>query len=253
MRYFVIIAAVLLAGLLYLKPDASGIRLITLSKTGLGWTVTYTLNEPAERLMFVRSPNQSRAERWRPLDDDLMIVWRDDNEVVVSKSGDKFTEASFVLDATYTPLPKDYAPFSPFSDGGMLVHTGRFYACVESCTNHHHEWPMAVNITTSDYLLIDGMRFLDFHEWLDRDSGRAIYIGQQPPEHFAALVAVIDPALPQSLQYELVTELPMIMSYFTQHLGVLKQTPTLFASYSEFDGAYYGQQGGVLPNQVFMH
>lgn len=253
MRYFVIIAAVVLAVLLYLKPDAAGIRLITLSKTELGWTVTYTLNEPTARLMFVRSPNRSRAERWQSLDDDLMIVWQDDNEVIVSKSGAKFTEASFILDATYTPLPKDYAPFSPFSDGGMLVHTGRFFACAESCTNHHHEWPMAVNITTSDYLLIDGMRHLDFYEWLDRDSGRAIYIGQQPPEHFAALVAVIDPALPQSLQYELVTELPMIMGYFTKQLGSLKQTPTLFASYSEFDGNYYGQQGGVLPNQVFMH
>ena len=253
MRYFVAIAAVILAVLLMAKPDASGIQLITLTKSQLGWTVTYSLSEPTERLMFVRSPDRSRAERWQPLDNNIAIQWHDDNEVVTSLNGEPFNEVSFALDATYVPLPKDYAPFSPFSNGGMLVHTGRFFACADTCTAHHHEWPMAIQVSTDDYLLINGTRQMGFFEWLDGDSGRAIYVGQQPPEHFAALVALIDPALPQSLQYGLVSELPMIMSYFTKQLGSLNSTPTLFASYSDYEGGYYGQQGGVLPNQVFMH
>lgn len=253
MRYFIAIAVIVLAVLLLAKPDASGIRLITLAKSELGWTVTYTLSEPTERLMFVRSPDRSRSERWQPLDSNITISWQDGNEVVTHRSGEPFDEVSFKLDPTYVTLPKDYAPFSPFSNGGMLVHTGRFFACANSCTEHHHEWPMAMQLTTDDYLLINGTRQLGFFEWLDRDSGRAIYVGQQAPEHFAALVTLIDPALPQSLQYGLVSELPMIMSYFTKQLGSLSETPTLFASYSDFQGNYYGQQGGVLPNQIFMH
>src|SRR5690554_5473593 len=134
MRYFVAIAAVILAVLLMAKPDASGIQLITLTKSQLGWTVTYSLSEPTERLMFVRSPDRSRAERWQPLDNNIAIQWHDDNEVVTSLNGEPFNEVSFALDATYVPLPKDYAPFSPFSNGGMLVHTGRFFACADTCT-----------------------------------------------------------------------------------------------------------------------
>ena len=34
------------------------------------------------------------------------------------------------MSPTYSRLPKDYAPFSPFGDGGMLFHTGRLFACV---------------------------------------------------------------------------------------------------------------------------
>jgi len=252
-RYFIAIAVIILALLLWFAPADSQIRLITLSKSDLGWTVTYQLDEPVTRLEFVRSPNQSRAERWQPLTDNIQIGWQNGAEVILSKNGQPFTEAAFVLDASYTPLPKDYAPFSPFSDGGMLIHTARFFACADQCGVAHHEWPMAVNLTTNDYLLVDGQLRLGFHEWLDRDSGRAIYIGSQPPETFAALVAIIDPVLPQSLQHDMVTELPMMMSYYTKQLGALNQTPTLFASYSDYEGSYFGHQGGVLPNQVFMH
>jgi hypothetical protein len=253
MRYFIAIAAIVLAVLLLAKPDASGIQLITLAKSEFGWTVTYSLSEPTDRLMFVRSPDRSRSERWQPLDSNVAISWQDGNEVVTTRNGEPFDEVSFALDATYVPLPKDYAPFSPFSNGGMLVHTGRFFACANTCTANHHEWPMAMQLPTDDYLLINGTRQQGFFEWLDRDSGRAIYVGKQPPEHFAALVTLIDPALPQSLQYGLVSELPMIMSYFTKQLGSLTQTPMLFASYGDYQGGYYGQQGGVLPNQIFMH
>ncbi|WP_404409877.1 hypothetical protein LG272_04950 [Pseudidiomarina marina] len=253
MRYFIVIAVAVLGLLLWFAPADSQIRLITLSKSEIGWTVTYQLNEPVSQLEFVRSPNNSRATRWQPLTDNIEIAWQNGSEVIRSQNGEPFTEAAFTLDASYTTLPKDYAPFSPFSDGGMLVHTARFFACAESCGAAHHEWPMAVNLTTNDYMLVDGQLRLGFHEWLDRDSGRAIYIGSQPPETFSALVAIIDPALPSSLRQNMITELPMIMSYYTKELGALSQTPTLFASYSDFDGGYYGHQGGVLPNQVFMH
>lgn len=253
MRYFIAIAIAVLGLLLWFAPADSQIRLITLSKSELGWTVTYQLNEPVNQLEFVRSPNESRAARWQPLTENIEIAWRNGSEVIRSKNGEAFSEAAFILDATYTTLPKDYAPFSPFSDGGMLIHTARFFACADQCGAAHHEWPMAVSLTTNDYMLVDGQLRLDFHEWLDRDSGRAIYIGSQPPETFSALVAIIDPALPSSLRQDMITELPMIMSYYTKQLGALSQTPTLFASYSDFQGDYYGHQGGVLPHQVFMH
>ena len=253
MRYFVVIAAIIFITLLLIAPRASGIDEINLNKSEMGWTVTYQLQEPTEQLMFMRSPNQSRAERWRPLNDDLEIVWRDDAEVVISKSGEPFDQASFLLDTSYTNLPKDYAPFSPYSNGGLLIHTGRFFACIDSCTEAHHQWPLSIRLSTDDSILINGERYAASHEWLDEDSGRVIYVGPQQPVSFANLLAVIDPILPATLQTALINQLPMMMRYFTQKLEPLKQSPMLFASYSGSHGEHYGHQGGVLPNQIFMH
>ncbi len=44
-----------------------------------------------------------------------------------------------------------------------------------------------------------------------------------------------------------------MMVYFSEKLGKLKSKPTLFASYSDDNNGSYGNQGGTLPNQVFMH
>ncbi len=254
MRYFVVISIILLVLMLTIAPADTGVRAITLNKSELGWSVTYQLNEPVHRLMLLRSPDHSRSERWRALDSQFEIAWQDNSEVIVRRDGEAFDEASFVLASSFITLPQDYAPFAPYSDGGMLVHTGRFFACADTCTDAHHEWPMAINLSTTDYLLLDGFQYTGYQEWLDADNGRVIYIGQTPLEYFTEVHAIIDPALPNSLYNRLRSEIPMMMNYFGTHLEPLLDTPMLFASYSgAHDSKYFGHQGGVLPNQIFMH
>ena len=45
----------------------------------------------------------------------------------------------FTLTPTYRHLSKDYAPFSPFSDGGLLFHSGRFFACADECADSDND------------------------------------------------------------------------------------------------------------------
>ena len=72
----------------------------------------------------MRNPDDSRTNRWTPVDDDFKVIVENDEEFIVRIDGDEFTEVTLMLTPTYRHLPKDYGPFSPFSDGGTLFHSG---------------------------------------------------------------------------------------------------------------------------------
>jgi hypothetical protein len=64
---------------------------------------------------------------------------------------------------------------------------------------------------------------------------------------------MIDTALPEEIKVKLNQSLPKIMAFFGSNLGEYNShvKPMLFASYSNTSGKDI--QGGVLPNQVFIH
>lgn len=69
----------------------------------------------------------------------------------------------------------------------------------------------------------------------------------------SGVLTLIDQGLPSEIHHSLDNDIPKLMEYFEKELGKLRneQTPTLFASYSNRPGT--SSQGGVLPNQIFMH
>ncbi|MBB5519935.1 hypothetical protein FHS62_002765 [Amphiplicatus metriothermophilus] len=109
--------------------DASAPRIRLAPGEGGFWRVEYELASPATRMGFVRIPNDWRARHWKPADEALEIAHVDGESFVRRKDGAAFRRAAFDVPARYRHLPKDYAPFSPFSDGGLLIHTGQFHAC----------------------------------------------------------------------------------------------------------------------------
>ena len=95
---------------------------------GMQWQVRYDFAQPVDKLEFRRSPDDSRGRTWLP-DQGFEIITTDRGEVARRKDGAQFRTVRFRMSPTYSVLPKEYAPFSPFGDGGMLFHTGRFFAC----------------------------------------------------------------------------------------------------------------------------
>ncbi len=217
------------------------------------WSVHYELSEPVLRLQFVRQPDTSRQTRWYSLTDQVVLESTDDEGFILHSSGKLFSTAVFRLTPTYTTLPKDYAPFSPYSDGGMLFHSGRFFVCAERCDGTQNEWRISVKVPDGDNIVIDGEVRHGVAVWVDSDSGRNVYVGPSRPVIDDNVISVIDPGLPQSLKSALSVFLPQLMHYFSEHYGDLDSRPMLFASRSETTNGRYGQQGGVLPQQVFMH
>ena len=218
------------------------------------WEVTYTLTTPAKTLAFVRNPDTSRTTRWLAQDSDIEIVFDDakHQEVVRSKSGKSFSAVSFALTPTYKHLGKDYAPFSPFSDGGNAFHSGRLFACANTCTEEDNKWQLTLNIPSDEHIVLNGKVTKNSVSWTDNNDGRVVYVGKQEPIITDDVVALIDPGLPESIKASLEEDIPNMMAFFSHSLNPLKgEKPMLLASYANIDD--HSTQGGTLPNQIFMH
>ena len=224
------------------------------------WTVEYRTADPVKRLGFRRNPDQSRMERWQPGSDDFEIVYVDNDdsddgaggEYIVRKNRKKFSQVTFTLTPTYRHLSKDYAPFSPFSNGGLLFHSGRFFACVDDCNDSENDWKMALTVPVDEHIVLNGEVLRGSVEWHDKDSGRSIYVGEQALIETEHVIAVIDEGLPEQIKSSLSSHLPEMMDYFESHFGELPSKPMLFASYAKNPDSH-STQGGTLSNQIFMH
>ncbi|RUO25511.1 hypothetical protein CWE09_01880 [Aliidiomarina minuta] len=225
----------------------------TLSKASDGnWSVRYDMTQPVSQIELHRSPDQSRAQRWE-LNDAFQILYENDREYLRREDGAYFTQVKAELTPTYIALDKEYAPFSPFSDGGMLVHSGRFFACTEHCTEDHTKWKIRIELAADEYVIVNGQRYQGSASWMDSDSGQKIYVGDAKPQDDGPFISMVDPELPQALRNLMAEHLPELMTFFAEHLPQPETTPQLYASFSPTTDGRYGHQGGVLPNQVFMH
>ena len=216
------------------------------------WTLTYQTHKPASRLSFVRNPDNSRIERWKPITSDFEIVSIENQEYLIKKDGSNFNKVSLLLTPTYKHLSKDYAPFSPYSSDGSLIYTGRLFACIDTCRDEVNQWQLSMQVPEGEHMIVAGKVLTGATSWIDTDDGMNVYVGSQKPIETQNVIAVIDHGLPERIKRSLDTDIPKLMNYFEQRLGEIKGVkPTLFASYANIDG--HSSQGGTLPNQIFMH
>ena len=176
---------------------------------GMQWQVRYDFAQPVDKLEFKSSPDDSRGRTWLP-DQGFEIVSTDRGEIARRKDGAQFRTVRFRMSPTYSVLPKEYAPFSPFGDGGMLFHTGRLFACPQRCPDDA-SWSMYLWATAEDRIILDGKAVKAEAHWIDRDDGRSVYVGKNVPEQTGDFIAVIDAALPERIRSQLLTQLPEFM------------------------------------------
>lgn len=230
---------------------------IALEKHGEAWRVTYALAEPVRALHFAREDRKgNRARTWAPVDARLELAVVDGVEVVRARDGSAFRTAAFDIAPLYMPLDKDYAPFSPFGDGGLLIHSGRFHACPGDCADLAGDpaWSVAVTPPPGSHVLQGGRVVAGVAHFEDRGSGTNVYVGSATPVETAHVLAVIDAAFPDDLRAQLAVLFPRLMDLYAGEMGALASKPMLFASNDEAHaGGGQGHQGGTLPGQVFIH
>ncbi len=215
------------------------------------WRADYELARPISRLLFPRSPDTSRVEAWIPTHG-FEIAATPEGEVLRRKDGRTFRVASVRVPPVYRMLPKDYAPFSPFGDGGIALYTGRFFACADQC-NGKDRWDLELRASKRSHIAVNGTRVIERASWTDSGDGRVVYVGVNEPLETPELIAVIDKALPDSVRAQLLEQLPAFMRHFAAELGALEERPMLFVSYDLSHAPGWGRQGGVLPGQIFIH
>lgn len=218
------------------------------------WQATYALAAPARVLRFTRNPGDSRRPRWR-LPEDFEITRTDDVDRLRRRDGRPFTAVTLSVPARYVVLPKDYAPFSPFTDGALLVHTGQFHACAgEADCPGEARWALTVVPPEGMRTIVHGA-IGDRASFADGGDGTNVYVGAGAPLASPEFVAVIDRGLPEPVRAALYRLLPPLMQEFGARLTPPPATPMLFASLDPYppSGSGFSHQGGTLPGQVFVH
>jgi len=217
------------------------------------WEVRYALPAPARELRFARvDAKGNRASSWTAVDPALTIKLDGDEEVVRRSDGAAFDHAAFRMAPRYSVLEKDYAPFSPFGDGGMLVHTGRFHVCAETCKGSE-TYQLSLQPPAGAHAIVHG-QVVESVRFEDVEDGTNLYVGRAMPVTTPDVVAVIDQAFPAETRARLESLLPKLMAFYGHEFGALPARPMLYASRDEnHPGGGYGYQGGTLPGQVFMH
>ncbi len=217
-------------------------------------TVRYRSPTAIRALHFAQELGGYRAQDWTPLEPGFRWVTEGDGERIERIDGTAFAEVAFTIPQLYRALPKSYAPFSPFSDGGLLIYSGQFHAC--STAPCEGDGPLAISVRAPGRTVrIGSAAHADTDRFVSRDDGLNIYVGSRTPIAADGMVAIVDPGLPDALRSELTRALPASLAYFAKTYGRLSFTPQLFVSIDarpRADG-HESTQGGTLPGQIFMH
>lgn len=216
--------------------------------------VTYRMTKPTQALYFAQALGGYRPEDWRPQSGPYRWIPDGTGERIERSDGGKFRSLRFILPVRYRALPKSYAPFSPFSDGSALIHSGQFHACLSAPCAGTDALPIDIT-ATGKTIGVEARRVADRTRFVSRDEGTSIFVGKLKPEAADGFIAIIDPGLPPAARDQLRQSLPRAMSAFASIYGALSFRPELYVSIDarpRKDG-HVSTQGGTLPGQIFMH
>lgn len=217
-------------------------------------TAAYSVQGTTRALHFEQELGGYRAQLWQPTDSNFRWVKEGDGERIERSDGQPFDRVTFTLPIDYRALPKSYAPFSPFSEGSALIHSGQFHACLAAPCDQ--PGPLPISVTAKDRIVgVNGRRTPGQARFVSRDAGTNVFVGSLEPITTDAFVAIIDPGLPDSLRQHLDRSLPQAMAHFAAIHGALSFTPELYVSIDDTPepNGRISTQGGTLPNQIFMH
>lgn len=217
-------------------------------------TADYRLREATTALHFPQELGGYRAEEWKPADSAFRWVKEGEGERIERTDGQAFRHVAFMIPIDYRALPKSYAPFSPFSAGAALVHSGQFHACPAAPCEQ--AGPLPIRITApGETIGVEGRRTPNRESFVSQDEGTNIFIGTLAPVDADGFVAIIDPGLPAAVRQHLDRSLPQAIQDLAAIYGPLSFKPELYVSIDDEPekNGRISSQGGTLPNQIFMH
>lgn len=244
-------------------PGAPELAVDIASPAGGPITFAFRTARPVAALHFADDLGGYRRREWMPVEPGFRWVVEPADPALGTIQGERieridgasFARVSFTVDPRYRSLPKNYAPFSPFSDGGLLIYSGHLHACTAfPCSG---AGPITIGVEAPDrQVRADGRTAPGGALFASAREGTNIYIGNRAPLSVGGFAdAILDPALPDAVRAGLATSLPAATGYFARQYGPLSFTPTLFVSVDprrQPDGTI-STQGGTLPGQIFMH
>jgi len=202
------------------------------------WQVTYTLDDPANRLRFTRNRHAFRHEGWEIRTPGVKWKVGEEGEALVSTDGTAFEEIVLRFSGDPRKREAEYVLSPHFTDGSEALFTGLLYAGPVRGGKPSKAVPvLELRAEGGEAILLEGRRRPSGFRWRDTaGEGTYVYFGDLAPVETERMVAVLDPGLPEHLADLFATHLPRLFDRFESTLGHgLKHRPTVLVAYDPGD------------------
>jgi hypothetical protein len=254
-----LLATLLLYLICQAPVDAQSVS-ITVQRLDDGdWQVDYHLDQPAERLVFLRHFNSFRHQRWQSASGDFELAGG--YEWLRAPRPTRHFRLTFAT-ATET-LIKDYDLLRLFTDSSAAIYTGHLAAVpmkpngqqLESAVDQaadDHQINYRLVPGKDQWVVVAGRRSREPVTWRDQTGwGTYVYFGAIQPIASDRVLAIIDPGLPAWAVTRMQGLVPRLFDRYARATGLaLGSRPTLLFSFvpSQVGGLQSG--GGALPGLV---
>ncbi len=218
------------------------------------WRVTYELANPRAELDLGYDIDGFRATNWEIETKGAMLLHRDLRDVVVPIDGRRHVRKfTFLVDPKSAGLRKDYEPFIPMGDGGVIFYSGHFIPFRDKTTR----LDARLTIIADEGAAVSAFgntraRFDDWRSPLDHPA--FIYVGREKPTETDTLATIADATAPDWIKSEVATFAPAIASALQEIFArALPTKPNIFVAMGDLSEAgRLSYSGDALPGQYQM-
>jgi len=237
------------------RPPVDGDVLITIEQAREGpWRVRYDFAKPQSEVDLGEAFSDYRANNWKVESAGVALAERRGHDVLTPDGGRK-TFASAVLQVMPRPisLHKEYEPFVPMGDGGVIFYSGHFIPLRADGERMDARF---------DLIAADGANVSAFAEtapkilnWKSPYRHPAfIYVGPSAPLASDAMLSIVDATAPIWIKDEVATFAPSIAEALQ---GLLQRTlparPNIFVAMGDLsEEGRLSYSGDALPGQYQM-
>ncbi|MEK7265213.1 MAG: hypothetical protein AAB227_03845 [Pseudomonadota bacterium] len=229
--------------------------LITIEQSADGpWRVDYEFARAVAEIDLGEDNEGFRARNWRAQSGGAKLAQRDAHDFLTPADGEKsFREASFLVSPQPIDLRKDYEPFIPMGDGGVLFYTGHFIPLKPDGERMNAR--LTVIAAKGEKVSTFGDAGAKIENWESPYKHPAfIYVGPSEPVQTEAMLTVSDATAPEWIRQEIATFAPAIASTLQ---GLLQRSlptkPNIFVAMGDLSGeGRLSYSGDALPGQYQM-
>jgi hypothetical protein len=218
------------------------------------WRVAYSLPSSQDALLFDRAPG-SRPGRWKALGPEVQLEHLGGfDAVLMDRPMQRF---ALSIEPYTAPIPADYTPFIPFSDGSYAVFTGQFgllsaanRQAIASLDGTFAGWdgeqfPLVTRLTL-DRTMVTKDGSVEAGETYEAEGGTIVYVGDIEPFETGEMTLVVDPGLPAWLRASLVPDLERVFEQHSRCWGrKLSESALLFLAFRGAEEESFSNSGSV--------
>lgn len=235
--------------------DVVGDVRITIEQAESGpWRVAYEFAQPQPEVDFGVDLGGYRAANWRIEGREASLIHRDHHDFI-APIGDRrrFKTVEILVEPATIDTYKNYDPFTPMGDGGVLFYTGHFMPFTKS--GDRMQARLTIVAAAGAQVSAFGESGARIENWESPYQHPAfIYVGTTTPLESDALLTITDQTAPAWISDEVSTFAPAIGAALQSLLQrALPTKPNIFVAMGDLSEAgRLNYSGDALPGQYQM-